>query len=242
MKRFGYETTLNQLGIEKDVIVNGEIKYELIPQWVRGNDFLKLFLPYLIIIGDSREQNDWVEKACAYYGIQFQKAVKDKKLKTENLKEGDYSFALIFGNRTFDYCGIMAVERKGAVSEFFNNCTGYNKQNKTTDRERIEREMGRFESKEYKKVLLMLEFGEKLTDLIDMQFEYYNHWGYRERKNTGYVMYSAVMSWKQPNNHNLSVIQSSSHGKLFWQMLQEMFYFFRQELRLECQEKGILEN
>ena len=95
MKRFDYEVALNQLQLGKEKQLNTNIKYDFIPNWVQGNDFLKLFLPYLKIIGDSREQDKWIESACNFYGIAFEWAKKDKKANTENLKEGDYTYKVI---------------------------------------------------------------------------------------------------------------------------------------------------
>lgn len=240
MKRFDYEVAINQLKLGKDNPINTNIKYDLIPSWVQGKDFFKHFLPYLKIIGDSREQDRWIEQGCKGYGIAFEWAKKDKKDKTENLKEGDYTFEVLFDNKQYSYVGEVAYERKGRVSEFFGNCTGYNKQTQSSDRDRIKREFNRFNDKGYKKVVLMLEFGEKLTDLIDMRFEYPVK-GKLEVKNTFYTMYSAVMSWKQPNNKHFEVIQSGSRKRLFWLFLQDCYYYFRNEIRNECIEKNLIE-
>ena len=242
MKRFDYEVAVNQLKLGKETKLNNDINYDLIPNWVQGEDFLKLFLPYLKIIGDSREQDKWIESACKFYGIDFEWAKKDKKAKTENLKEGDYTFKVIFGNREFDYVGQVAYERKGSIAEFYNNCTGYQKNKGTSDRERIKREFDRFAEKEYKKVVLMLEFGEKLTDLINLHFQYRGEKGKLQDKNTFHTIYSAVMSWKQPNNKDFDIIQSSSHKKLFWLFLQDCYYYFRNEIRQECIDKNMIEN
>lgn len=241
MKRFDYEVALNQLKVGKDKQLNTDIKYDLIPNWVQGKDFLELFLPYLKIIGDSREQDKWVSDACGYYGIAFEWAKKDKKENTENLKEGDYTFKVIFGEREFDYVGEVAYERKGSVAEFYGNCTGQ-KKNGGSDRERIKRELDRFNAKEYKKVVLMLEFGEEITDLIGMQFRFRGEKGVLQVKNTYHTIYSAVMSWKQPNNKNFDVIQSNSHKKLFWLFLQDCYYYFRNEIRQECIKNNMIEN
>ena len=183
-----------KLKLGKEKKLNENIRYDLIPNWVQGNDFLKLFLPYLKVIGDSREQDKWIESACEYYGIAFEWAKKDKKAKTENLKEGDYTFKVIFGEREFDFVGVVAYERKGSVAEFYGNCTGQKKAKGTSDRERIKREFDRFAEKGYKKVVLMLEFGEKLTDLIGLQFEFRGEGGKLQVKNTFHTIYSAVMS------------------------------------------------
>lgn len=241
MKRFDYEVAINQLQVGKETQLNKNLQLSLIPNWVQSNDFLKLFLPYLKIIGDSREQDKWVESACKYYGIEFEWAKKDKKAKTENLKEGDYSFQVIFGNKTYDYVGIVAYERKGSIAEFYGNCTGYDKNRKTSDRERIQREFDRFKTKDYKKVVLMLEFGEKITDLINLRFEFRGEKGRLQTKNTYHTIYSAVMSWKQPNNKDFDVIQSNSHSRLFWLFLQDCYYYFRNEIRQECIEKNLIE-
>lgn len=56
MKRFDYEVAVNQLNLGKETKLN-TINYNLIPSWVQGSDFLNLFLPYLKIVGDSREQD-----------------------------------------------------------------------------------------------------------------------------------------------------------------------------------------
>lgn len=242
MKRFDYEVAINQLKLGKDKKLNDNIRYDLIPNWVQGEDFLKLFLPYLKIIGDSREQDKWIESACKYYGIAFEWAKKDKKAKTENLKEGDYTFKVIFGDREFDFVGVVAYERKGSVAEFYGNCTGQKKAKGTSDRERIKREFDRFAEKGYKKVVLLLEFGEKLTDLIGLQFEFRGDGGKLQVKNTFHTIYSAVMSWKQPNNKGFDVIQSNSHKKLFWLFLQDCYYYFRNEIRQECIDKNMIEN
>lgn len=233
MKRFDYEVAINQLALGKEKKLNTAIRYDLVPDWVKGNDFLNLFLPYLKIIGDSREQDKWIENACEYYGIAFEWAKKDKKAKTENLKEGDYTFQVIFGSREFDYIGEVAYERKGSIGEFYGNCTG--------DRERIKKEFDRFTEKKYKKVVLMLEFGEKLTDLIDLQFEFRGEKGKLVIKNTYHTIYSAVMSWKQPNNKDFDVIQSNSHKKLFWLFIQDCYYYFKNEIRQECINKNMIE-
>lgn len=240
MKRFDYEVAINQLKLGKETKLNTEINYLLVPNWVQGNDFLKLFLPYLKVIGDSREQNRWIENACKFYGIAFEWAKKDKKAKTENLKEGDYTFKVIFGNREFDYTGKVAYERKGSIAEFYGNCTGQKKTG-TSDRERIKREFDRFAEKKYDKVVLLLEFGETITDLIGLEFEFRGEGGKLQVKNTFHTIYSAVMSWKQPNNKDFDIIQSNSHKKLFWLFLQDCYYYFRNEIKQECIDKNIIE-
>lgn len=236
MKHFDFATAVNQLGLNKQL--GRRIAYNRIPYWVKGEDFLRLFLPYLVIVGDSREQDKWVEKACAYYGIGFVWAKDDIG---DCLKEGDYSYKVCYGNREYNYIGKVAYERKGSVSEFYGNCTGYNSDKKTSDRERIEREFDRFVAKKYDKVVLLLEFGEKLTDLIDMEFAFRDRTGALRTKSTGNTMYSAVKSWQQPNNKNFDVIQASDHEQLFWQWVQDMYYYYRNEIRAECLAKGILE-
>ena len=241
MKRFDYAVAINQLELGKEEPLNDKINYNLIPKWVQGVDFLELFLPYLKVIGDSREQDKWIEKACNYYGISFEWSKKDTKNKTENLKEGDYTFEVSFKNKTYNYVGEVAYERKGSISEFFNNCTGYNKTTKRNDRDRIKREFNRFQDKGYKKVVLMLEFGERLTDLIDLHFEYRGEGGQLQTKSTFHTLFSAVMSWRQPNNKDFDVIQSYSHERLFWLFLLDCYYYFRNEIRLECIEKNIVE-
>ena len=242
MKHFSYETAINQLGLSKEIRVNNAIKYDLIPNWVKGEDFLNLFLPYLVIIGDSREQDKWIENACRYYGIAFEWAKKDKQANTENLKEGDYTFKVVFGEKAYSYVGIVAYERKGSVAEFYGNCTGYKKETKTSDRDRIKREFARFKDKDYKKVVLLLEFGEKLTDLIGLKFEFRGAKGELQVKDTHHTIYSAVMSWRQPNNKDFDVIQSENHKRLFWLFVQDCYYYFRNEIRNECIEKALIEN
>lgn len=241
MKKFDYSVAITQLGLGKEQILNTNIQYKLIPKWVQGVDFFTLFLPYLKVIGDSREQNKWIEVACKYYGIAFEWSKKDTKMQTENLKEGDYTFEVIFKNKTYNYVGEVAYERKGSVSEFFNNCTGYNKTTKKSDRERIKREFNRFNDKGYKKIVLMLEFGEKLTDLIDLHFEYRGEGGKLQTKNTFHTLFSSVMSWRQPNNKDFDVIQSNSHETLFWLFIVDCYYYFRNEIRLECIKNNIVE-
>lgn len=239
MKQFDYEVALNQLQVGKDKKLNN-IQYDLIPNWIKGEDFLKLFLPYLEIVGDSREQDKWIENACNYYGISFVWAKKDKKGTSENLKEGDYTFKVKFANKEYDYIGKVAYERKGSVAEFYGNCTGYNKEKKTSDRDRIKREFDRFDEKAYDKVVLMLEFGETITDLIDLEFTFRGKGGVLERRSTFHTLYSTVMSWKQPNNKKFEVIQSNNHKRLFWLFIQDCYYYFRNEIRNECLEKNIL--
>ena len=235
MKRFDYEVAVNQLKLGKDVVLNKAIATDKIPRWANTEDFVKLFLPYLQIVGDSREQDNWIEKACDYYGISFVKAQKGKQ--SENLKEGDYTFRVIFGNRTFDYVGIVAFVRKGSICELYNNCIG--KDGK--ERERIQRELNRFIDKHYRKVVLLLEFGENLTDLIGITFQFRSKGGRIETKDVKNVVYSAIMSWRQPNNKNFDVLQSHNRIKLFWLFLQDCYYFFRGEIRKECQLQNLIE-
>lgn len=241
MKHFDYEVAINQLKLDKKAKLNNDIRYDFIPEWAKSEDFLKRFLPYLKIVGDSREQDKWLQKACDYYGIAFEWAKKDSKEKTENLKEGDYTFKVVFGNKTYDYTGVVAYERKGSVSEFYNNCVGRKKENGTSDRERVEKEFTRFNNKGYRKVVLLLEFGERLVDLTDLSFGYPTKDGEWLVKNVGNTIYSTIMSWKQPNNKGFEIIQSNNHKRLFWLFLQDCYYFFRNEIRNECIKKELIE-
>ena len=187
------------------------------------DDFL-YFLEHLRVIGDSREQKDWIEKACAYYGIAFAKAVKDKQAGTENLKEGDYSFEVVFGDQQFSYVGRVAYERKGSLSELYNNL-------KSGDRDRVEREFKRFTDKNYEKVVLVLEYGQTLTDLLNGRFDYIDHHGQYNTKDVGKLVYTSLMAWKQPNAFNFEIHQEPNHEKLFWWIITDMYYFFRNDLR-----------
>ena len=202
-----------------------EIKNEnLIPFWAKSADFMQTFVPYVTIIGDSREQKDWIETACKTYNIGFEKAVKNKSNNTENLKEGDYTFKIDIGKLSISYLNEVAYERKGSLSELYNNCKG-------NDRERIEREFNRFIDKKYKKVVLLIEVGKNLLDLVDKAFRYpigYNKW---ETKNVGNTIFTSLMSWKQPNNKDFEIIQSDKHIELFWLMLLDMFYYFRADVK-----------
>ena len=232
MKKFDYEVALNKLNVGKSKKIN-DVSYDLIPSWVQGKDFLNLFLPYLTIVGDSREQDNWIENACKFYGINFELAKKDKKNKTENLKEGDYSFKVNFENKSYNYIGVVAYERKGSLSELYNNCLD--------DRTRVNNEFERFKEKDYSKIVLMLEVGDRLIDLINAQFSFRGKNGVILTKNVGYTIFSTIMSWKQPNNKNFDLIQSSSHKKLFWIFLLDCFYYFRNEIRKECDENNLIE-
>lgn len=202
-----------------------KIRYERIPEWVQGEELLMTFLPYVCIIGDSREQNKWVEKACEYYGIGFRwVSASDEGC----LKEGDYTFEYTAGDVRLDYTGKVAYERKGSCNELWNNLTA--------DRERICREFNRFRDKKYDKVVLLLEFGEKLTDLIDMRFSFRAHDGRIVEKNTRNVLYSALQSWRQPNSKNFTIIQSNTHESLFWQWIEDIYYYFRNDVNNRAKE------
>lgn len=217
VKRFG-----------KGGCLNATLNTISIPEDIKTTDFIDYFIPYLQIVGDSREQDNWIEKACVYYGIDYKLAKKDRNGE-ENLKEGDYTFKVIFGDKVFDYTGKVAYERKGSVSEFYNNCT--------SDRDRIEREFDRFKEKGYDKVVLMLEFGNCINDLKNMTYKYREKGsGQFHEINTNLTMYSTIMSWKQPNNKRFDIIQSNNHLTLFWQMVQDMFYYFRNELKADSKK------
>jgi len=100
--------------------------------------------------------------------------------------------------------------------------------------------MERFGVKRYLKTGLMIEYGESLLDLIGAVFEYKGHDGKKVSKDVKWTIFSTLVSWKQPNNKNFEVIQSNSHNKLFWLILMDMYYFYRNELKNECEEKGLL--
>lgn len=233
MKRFTYSTALNRLELDRKTKVNTDIVYDRIPEWAHNKDFFNLFLPYITIIGDSREQDRWIERYLTAYGVSYQEARAGTDV--DNLKEGDYTFVVAFGNYSFDFTGKVSYERKGSVSEFYNNCI--------SGREVIKREFERFNDKKYSKTVLMLQFGEKLTDLINMEYEFYKNVDgipQKQRYNTKKTMYSTVMSWKQPNNNDFEVLQSDDKNTLLWLMLQDMFYYFRNHIRNKCIENGIL--
>lgn len=244
MKTFAYATAINQLGLDKTKPIN-IIDGNKVPQWAQGKDFLELFLPYVEIYIDSREQDKYIQNACSYYGISNIIAKKDKKTGGENLKEGDVSFAVVFGERVFDFRGVCVWERKGSANEWYGNIMG--------DRDRLNREMQRQVDKGYKKFVLMLEIGDCLYDLINYKFYYYDHNGKRVEKSLGMHAFATVSSWKQSNHFDIEVLQVDTQKgtkderfkariKLFFLMLYDMFYYFRNELRNECLEKELIEN
>lgn len=233
MKVFNYRTAINQLGLDKKTLLNYDLKVSNIPSWVKGKDFFTLFLPYLKIYGDSREQDNWIEQECKKLGIKFEKLKKDKKNNIENLKEGDYTFSVVFGNKEYNYINKVTYERKGSISEFYNNCI--------RGRERVKNEFNRCNDKNYNKIVLCLEFGNKIIDLIDLNYFYYDDLGFKNKKNTGMTMYSTIMSWMQPNNNNFSLLQAYQRTNLLSLILQDMFYYFRNEIRNECIEKNLIE-
>ena len=98
---------------------------------------------------------------------------------------------------------------------------------------------------DYKKFVLMLEIGNCLYDLIDYEFYYYNHYGERVNKTLGMHAFSTICSWKQSNHFDIEILQVDTQKgtkderfkartKLFFLMLYDMFYYFRNELRKEC--------
>lgn len=224
-----FKTALKKLDIAKEEIENGLGKTSC-PIEYATEDFLECFVNHLRIIGDSREQNDWIEKACRYYGIAFEKAVKDKKAGTENLKEGDYTFEVQYGDRVFSYRGIVAYERKGSLSEIYNNL-------KSGDRDRIEREFERFTDKGYKKVVMVLEHGKNMSDLLDGKFAFVDHWGMYQEKNVSKLVWASLMAWKQPNAFGFEIYQNTDHSQTFWWMITDMYYYFRNEIRNEIKRK-----
>ena len=222
------KTALHKLGYTKSQLSSDRV-IEHIPSIYASEDFVELFLKHLTIIGDSREQKDWIEKACRYYGVYFDKAVKDKKGGTENLKEGDYSFKLVFGDRELSYVGVVAYERKGAISEIYNNL-------KSGDRERVDREFNRFIDKQYRKVVMVLEYGENLTDLLNAEFSYIDHNGMYNTKSVNKLVYSSLMAWKQENAKNFEIYQNENHEKMYWWILTDMFYWWRNEILNQAKE------
>lgn len=230
MKTFRLSSALVEKGANKKnrVVVNNSLNINQIPSFCDTKDFKELFVPYLTIIGDSREQDRWVEQACRYHGINYIRAIKSEEM--ENLKEGDYTFRLDFTNKIkYDYVDRVAYERKGTISELYNNCID--------DRKRLKNEFDRFVEKEYDKQVLLLEFGENLADLSDLKFDIIQK-GATRTVYAGKVIFSTVQSWKQPNNKDFEVIQSESREKLFWLMLNDMYYFWRNEVRNEFEREA----
>lgn len=243
MKTFAYSTAINQLKFDKKTIVNN-LNYDKFPSWAQGKDFLELFLPYVTIFIDSREQDPYIQKACEFYGIKYIVAKKDKSTGGENLKEGDISFKVSFGQSEMDYRGICVWERKGSANEWYDNIMG--------DRDRLNREMQRQIDKGYKKFVLMLEIGDCLLDLIDYKFYYYDRNGERVNRTLGMHAFSTVNSWRQSNRFDLEILQVDTQkgtkdekfkarAKLFFLMLYDMFYFFRNEIRLKCIKENLIE-
>lgn len=223
------KSLLSKNGLSKSDIEIG-ISNATCPAEYYTEDFIDCFLNHLRIIGDSREQNDWIEKACAYYGIAFEKAVKDVKAGTENLKEGDYTFELDYGNNRVSYRGVVAYERKGSLNEIYNNL-------KTGDRDRIEREFKRFIEKKYKKVVMLLEYGKNMSDLLNGHFDFINHQGQLDTRDVGKLVYTSLLAWKQPNAFNFEIYQDTNHQTMFWWMVLDMYYYFRNDLKLRAKEK-----
>ena len=225
-----FKSQLKKAGLSKQDIEQG-ISQTTCPEEYETEDFVECFLNHLRIIGDSREQNDWIEKACAYYHIAFEKAIKDKKAGTENLKEGDYTYQVQFGEKVFDYRGVVAYERKGSLSEIYNNL-------KSGDRERIEREFERFKDKGYKKVVMLLEYGKNASDLLNGRFNFVDHNGFYQERNVHKLVFTSLMAWKQPNAFNFELYQNEHHLQTFWWMITDMYYYFRNEIRNEIKKES----
>lgn len=234
IQRIDFVAALNgcKTGAEKVYKIRDvyRIRLDRLPNYAKLKDFMYYFLPYVVIVGDSREQDKWIEKACRYYGIQFEWHTKEAG---GNLKEGDYTFMVKYPNVVYNFEQTVAYERKGSLAEIYHNCTGYNPATKTNDRDRIEREFDRFLDGDYQKVVMLLEYGDSLFDLIDEEFTYYDRNGKLQTKNVGTTVFSTLMSWRQPNYRNFDILQSSSHETLFWLMLFDCFYYFRNQIRLE---------
>lgn len=242
MKQFDYAVAINQLGIDKKTQLNN-INYGSIPKWVKGKDFLDLFLPFVKICYDSREQNLWIADACKHYGINTERMKKDKKLNTENLKEGDITFEVVFSNKVYSYVNVVSFERKSKPTEIYTNVT--------KKRETFEKEMFRQKDKNYKKFVILMEIGNNLWDLIGYQYSYINQDGIWVQKDFGNTVFNTIMSWR--NRYNIDVLQVDTQKgakatrfeakqRLFWLMLFDMFFFFRNELREECLSKQLIEN
>lgn len=238
--KYTFAQSLKELGIDKSKPINTlNLDPRLCYDWASTNDFVKLFLPFLKIKIDSREQDKWFENACAYFGITTELAKKDKKKHTENLKEGDITFCVCYGNKTYDYTNIVAYERKGSANEFLNNVIWH--------RERLEREFERKVAKSYKKFVLVLETGFNLLDMVNYKFYFYNKDGTLEEKSCKDAVFSTLLSWIQPNKYAFDIIQYDTQKRsktqkmyarntLFWLILCDMFYFFRQEIRKEAEQ------
>ena len=222
------KTALYKIGLKRGDLVTDRVLSNIPPQY-EGSEFEDLFLKHLTIIGDSREQKDWIEKACNYFGIGFVKAVKDKKAGTENLKEGDYTFLMDYGSVKMDYTGVVAYERKGSISEIYNNL-------KSGDRDRFEREFDRFAEKGYKKVVLLLEYGSNLMDLQDAEFKFIDHTGTFNRRSTGKLVFASLMAWKQRNAKDFEIYQNENHNDMFWWLLNDMYYWWRNEIFNQVKE------
>ena len=109
------------------VTIKGKVK-EIANGWFVG------FTPYknpevaIAVILEDGATDSYAAKAGkeilqAYYNTNIEE--------TENLKEGDITFIVQFGDKVYDYTNIVAYERKGSASEFCNNVMN--------DRERLER-------------------------------------------------------------------------------------------------------
>lgn len=226
MKNITLNKALIGIGLSKPkrVSLNNFLKLKL-PSFCNTKDFKDLFLPHLIIIGDSREKDNWIERKCEEVGIYFLKAKKDTKSGKENLKEGDYTFMLIFNSNIFgifNYINRVAYERKATAGELYNNCQ--------SEREAFENEFDRFVDKKYEKRVLLLEFGKSLIDLYNFKHEFVTNKG-KKSISVGKTILSTIMSWKQPNNKHFEIIQNNDRNLLFWQMLYDMFYFWRNEVK-----------
>ena len=233
----GYlKTLLRKNGISKAEIEQPLRNAQVLEDY-NTEDFVECFLNHLVIIGDSREQDDWIARGCGYYNIGYLHAVKDKKAGSENLKEGDYTFQVVYGDTVFDYRGVVAYERKGSLSEIYNNL-------KSGDRDRVEREFERFVDKQYKKVVLVLEYGKNESDTLNGKFDFIDHYGMYNTRDVGKLVFTSLMAWKQPNAFNFEIHQEENHTKLFWWIIMDMYYYFRNELKnkvrdLEAKEKEV---
>ena len=226
----GYlKTLLRKNGISKADIEQPIRKAQVLADY-DSEDFVECFLNHLVIIGDSREQDDWIARGCGYYNIAYKHAVKDKKTGNENLKEGDYSYQVVYGDTIFNYVGVVAYERKGSLSEIYNNL-------KSGDRERVEREFERFIEKQYKKVVLVLEYGKNESDTLNGKFDFIDHDGLYNTRDVGKLVFTSLMAWKQPNAFNFEIHQEQNHTKLFWWIIMDMYYYFRNELKNKLKEK-----
>lgn len=180
-------------------------------------DEQKYFLSHATMLYDTREKENFaVLKIFAHLGL---------KTRRETFSTADYSFEIDGVSYKDKWLG----ERKGSLTELYNNIFAANKDKTATERNNLEEELSRARQSGICELILFVQGCSGVAELK----RFVNKNATKHGQNAGRHIYSTLVSWGCNNRYGFKTVFAKTQEEIANEIVAHAFYFWRNEMKRE---------